>query len=467
MTLALRTRLTLVYTAVFGVLLALFGAASYRLLARQLDEDVTANLTQLTSGLHGYLRFEGGAPTLAFDRTDAEQGAFVGEATRYYQIYDAGSGRLLAQSDSLPPLGLGLAPAEVRAFRDQPQFHDFRTDYGRFRFSNSVISPAAGQSYLLQVGLPLDGVDATLDRFLELLLWGVPLGLAAAVLAGRWMAGVALTPLTQFARATRRIDIANLAARLPVRGAGDEIDTLAEAFNDTLGRLEHAVGEMRQFSAALAHELRTPLTALRGEIELMMRQASSAGRDRSSLASQLEEIDKLRRLIDQLLTLARAEAGEITLARDRVDLSAMSETLVDQLELVAGAKAIDLHCEASNAVVVQGDAQWLERLLLNLVDNAIKFTPEGGRVGVRVFSDAHDATIEVRDTGVGMSREVAQHVFERFFRADPARSPSSTGAGLGLSLVKWIVDRHGGRIQLASEPDRGSTFSVQLPLSAR
>src|SRR5262245_29822376 len=116
MTLALRTRLTLVYTAVFGVLLAILGAVSYRLLARQLDQDVTANLTQLTSGLHGYLHFEGGAPSLAFDRTDAEQGAFVDEATRYYQVYDAVSGRLLAQSDALAPLGLGLTPAEVRAF---------------------------------------------------------------------------------------------------------------------------------------------------------------------------------------------------------------------------------------------------------------------------------------------------------------------------------------------------------------
>jgi signal transduction histidine kinase len=252
-----------------------------------------------------------------------------------------------------------------------------------------------------------------------------------------------------------------------VRGAGDEIDTLAEAFNETLGRLEHAVGEMRQFSAALAHELRTPLTALRGEIELMMRRPPSAARDRSSLASQLEEIDKLRRLIDQLLTLARAEAGEITLARDRVDLSAMSASLVDLLEPVAEAKTVDLRCDVASAVVVEGDAQWLERLLLNLLDNAIKFTPEGGKVGVRVFSDARDATIEVRDTGVGMSRDAAQHAFERFFRADPARSPSSTGAGLGLSLVKWIVDRHGGRIHLASEPDRGSTFSVHLPVSAR
>jgi heavy metal sensor kinase len=333
--------------------------------------------------------------------------------------------------------------------------------------SNSLVPGAGATTYLLQVGVSLGPIDAALRRYCDLLLLGVPVCLLLAGAGSWWLSAFALAPLMRLAGAARGIDVRTLERRLPMRGVNDELEDVARAFNGVLERLDHAVGEMRQFSAALAHELRTPLTALRGEIELTMRQAPAAGSDRSSLASQLEEIDKLRRLIDQLLTLARAEAGEITIARDRVDLSAMSATLVDQLELVAEAKAIDLRCEAANGVVVQGDAQWLERLLLNLVDNAIKFTPEGGTVGVRVFSDAHDATIEVRDTGVGMSREVARHIFERFFRADPARSPSSTGAGLGLSLVKWIVDRHGGRIQLASEPDHGSTFSVHLPLSAR
>jgi heavy metal sensor kinase len=463
-TLALRTRLTIVYTAVFGLLLTLVGLVSYRVLAGQLDADATANLMELTNGLHGYLRLDE-TPAFVYDRNDSEQSAFVQEATRYFQIYDAATGQLISQSDAMEPLGLRFTADEVRGFHDRPQPQDFRTDAGRIRISNSVISGNAGRTYLLQVGASLDALDGVLDRFLELLLWTVPVGLAVAILAGRALAALALQPLSQFADATRAIDIRNLAARLPIRGAGDEIDAVAEAFNDSLGRLELAVGEMRQFSTALAHELRTPLTALRGEIELAMLQTAAADAHRQTLASQLEEIDKLRRLIDQLLTLARAEAGEIAIARERVDVSAMAASLVDQLELVAQAKGIRLHCEGAAGIVVTGDPQWLERLWLNLIDNAIKFTPSGGSVVVRVSRDGDAAAIAVCDTGTGILPDAAPHLFERFYRADPARSPAVHGAGLGLTLVKWIVERHSGRILVDSHPGKGSTFTVRLPIA--
>src|SRR6185295_2037290 len=196
---------------------------------------------------------------------------------------------------------------------------------------------------------------------------------------------------------------------------------------DALARVEYAVGEMRQFSTAIAHELRTPIAALRGEIELAAMKPGTSERDRVAAASQLEELDKLKRLIDQLLTLARAEAGEIPLVRQPVELGALIESVCEQVEAVAHAKGLSLRTEITG-VVVAGDAAWLERMLLNLLDNAFKFTPAGG-------------SMEVRDTGIGMPADVVPHVFERFYRADPARS-ATEGVGLGLSLVKWIVDRH-------------------------
>jgi heavy metal sensor kinase len=469
--LTLRTRLTLVYTAVFGLLLTAIGLVSYRVLARQLDADATAELEELTRGLHGYLLFDGEAPRLEYDRADPEQAAFIHEATRYYQIYEIGSGRLLVQSDALAPLGVHFTPAEVRAFEERPAPLDLATDFGRIRLSNSLVSPAAGRSFLLQVGASLDGMDHSLEQFFDLLLWTVPAGLGAAALAGRWTAGLALAPLSRLAIATRGIDIAELERRLPVRGTGDELDDVAIAFNDTLERLERAVGEMRQWSLALAHELRTPLTALRGEIEMAMR-APAGAEDGAALeaserrlASLLEEIDKLKRVIDQVLTLARAEAGEIAIARERVDLGALGASLCDQLDLVAQARGIGLHYQVDGEAHVVGDASWLERLLLNLVDNAIKFTPEGGRVDVRVGRGDDAALLEVKDTGIGMSSEVAPRIFEHFYRADPARSPGSEGAGLGLSLVKWIADRHDGRISVESRPGAGSIFRVRLPLA--
>lgn len=463
MTLTLRSRLTLIYTAVLGVLLAGIGVVSYKLLKYQLDADVTANLAELTSGLHGYVRFGDETPTIVFDESDPAEAAFINEATRYYQLFDADSGELIAQSDALRPLGLEFTPDEVRQFRDRPASFDVQTDYGRLRLSNSVL--ANGQKkYLLQLGASLAPMDGVLRRFLVLLLVSVPGGLLAALVIGRWMTGIALTPLTKLADSARAIDIGDLQRRMPIRGARDELDAVAVAFNDTLARLEHAVGEMRQFSTALAHELRTPLAALRGDVEIAMLHGTGAEDFRRRFAGQLEEIDKLKRLIDQLLMLARAEAGQIPLRSDSVDLQALATSLVDQLEPVAQAKGVTLGCERTEPVIVEGDADWLKRLLLNLLDNAIKFTPHGGRIVVGVSRIGEVARLVVEDTGIGISPEAMPRIFDRFFRADPARS-SADGVGLGLSLAKWIVDRHHGRIDVESQRGSGSTFTIHLPLA--
>jgi heavy metal sensor kinase len=459
MTFSLRTRLTIVYTVVFGVLLTVIATAAYRRLAEQLDEDATNNLIELTNGLHGYLRIESGTPTLVYDDTDAEEAAFVQRATRFYQVYDTKNGNLLVQSDGLAPMGLTFTAAEVRSFRDQPRLHTMETDYGRIRLSNSIVADDAGETYLLQVGLPLQTMDTTLRHFLQLLLWGVPLGLLAAVVTGRWMAGLALAPLTRLAEAARALDVTNPHERLPVRGAKDELDGVTHAFNDTLARVEHVMEEMRQFSTALAHELRTPIAALRGEIELAAMHSHGEAYKRSA-ASQLEELDKLKRLIDQLLTLARAESGQIPLAHQRVALGELIGSVVEQVEVVAEAKGVGLAHEADPGIVVSGDPEWLERMLLNLLDNAFKFTQAGGQIVIRLTSEQDMARLEVRDTGIGMAPDVVPHVLESFYRADPARS--GQGVGLGLSLVKWIVDRHNGTIRIESQPGRGSAFVINI-----
>jgi heavy metal sensor kinase len=465
MTIALRTRLTVFYTAVFALLLTSMSVLAYRALASQLDADATDALTRLTKGLHGYLRFEDGVPTVAFDAGDDDAAAFIHDATRYYQIYDANTGVLLVQSEALEPLGLRFTPKEVREFRDRPDLEDVRTDYGRIRISNSLISAGPGQTYLLQVGASLEAMDGALSRFLQLLLWSVPVALLITALAGSWVASIALAPLSRLAAATRAIGVTNLQQRLPVRGANDELDGVAQSFNDALARLERAIGEMRQFSTTLAHELRTPLAALRGEIELALLRPGSDQAYRATLASQLEEIDRLKRLIDQLLTLARAEAGQIPLKRERVGLSSLTASVVEQMEPIAQERGLDLRLAVSGEVSVeQGDAEWLRRLLLNLLDNALKFTQPGGTVAVNLSQMNGFVTLQVRDSGEGMSSDAIAHVFEPFYRADPSRSGRVEGAGLGLSLVKWIVDRHGGTIDVDSEPGRGSTFTVHLPV---
>ena len=462
---ALRAKLALVYAAVLAVLLAGFGAAAYHLFADQLDDAADAEVQELTDGLHGYLRFDSGLPTIAYDRTDPSQTAFITTATRYYQIYDADTGAIIVQSDGFEPLALHFTPAEVAFYRTQTSARDIRTDQGRLRFTNTVLRGPGGRNYLLQVGILLADDDAKLDRLRRLMLWSIPVVVAIVALFSRWLAGRSLSPLGALATAARGISVSELHQRLPVRGAGDEVDQVATAFNDTLARLESSVGEMRQFSAALAHELRTPLAALRGEIETTLLRARTAEEYQRSLGSQLEELDRLGRLVTHLLTLARAEAGQIRLARAPVDLSQLGASLVSQLDAVADAKGVALLCDAPSPVVVTGDAGWLERLELNLLDNAIKFTPSGGRVTLHVHASGDTATLSVSDTGIGIPANDLPHVFERFYRADSARSPQM-GVGLGLTLAKWIADHHGATIEAASVEGHGSTLTVSFPVTS-
>jgi heavy metal sensor kinase len=465
-TLPLRARLAVSATVVFAVLIGALAAASYTVLARQLDADASARLAELTEGLHGYLRFHGEAPSVEFDASDGDQVSFVQEATRYYQIYEADSGRLLFQSSAMVPLGLRFAPSQVRAYMASLRSFDVTTDYGRLRVSNSLAPGSGVTTYLLQVGVTLAPNDAALRRYRDLLLLGVPACLILAGAGSWWLSAFALAPLIRLAGAAREIDVRTLERRLPTRGVDDELEDVTRAFNGVLERLDHAVGEMRQFSAALAHELRTPLAALRGEIELALGRLGTGDANRDHLASQIEEIDRLKRLIEQILTLARAEAGQIPLTFAPLDAGELAAALVEQLEPVAQARSIALTCDCVPGAVVRADGEWLRRLLINLLDNALKFTNEGGRVWVRVAPADDQVTIAVGDTGVGIAPTDRPHVFERFFRADPSRTSSTEGTGLGLSLVQWIVERHGGSIGLVSEVGAGSTFTVTLARAA-
>jgi heavy metal sensor kinase len=457
---AVRTRLTLVYTGVLAVLLAALGFAAYRLLSAQLESAANSDLKELTDGLHGYLRMGGDAPAFVYDRRDPAQVAFIESATRYYQLYDLATGELVVQSAAMSPLAVGFTPAEVREFGLREGVRDLYTDQGRLRFSSTVVRLAPDRAYLLQVGVLLRSKDRAMQQFLGLLLWGIPIGLIAAAAASRWMAGRSLAPMRQLSDAARTIGVHALDRRMPVRGAGDEPDQVAIAFNETLGRLEASVAEMRQFSAALAHELRAPLAALRGEIETTLLHPRTADEYQRGLVSQLEEIDKLSRMVSQLLTLARAESGEIQLARDAVDLTALGQSIVSQLETLAEAKDLTITCTGVAPVLVTGDAGWLERLVLNLLDNAIKFTPPGGRVTLTTAQDADTARLVMADTGVGVPAADLPRLFERFYRADSARSPQADGTGLGLTLAKWIADRHHATITAASVPGAGTTFTV-------
>lgn len=460
--LPLRTSLTLLYACLLATVVAGAAVGYHRLLIRQVDADATRTLEEMVRGLHGYVRIDGAEVTFRHDDDDPDAAAFLADATRYYQAFDA-SGRRVAQSDGLAVFGIDYAAPEVAEFRAHPGMHDVDTRQGRVRVSTSLVASAGGDAYVLQVALPLEPTDRTVAAVERTLWWSILAGLVVAVFVGRWMAGRALAPLVRLAAATNAIDVRSLDQRLPVRGAGDELDTLTIGFNEALTRVDRAVGEMRQFSAALAHELRTPLAVIRGETELSLNEAATDGRLRSRLEGQLEELDRLSSMIGQILTLARAESGQISLVRTPVDLTALSRRMVDQLDVMADSKGLTLGIVADAAVLVAGDPGWLERLVLLLLDNALKFTPSGGRVVVTVDHDGHQPRLVVTDTGPGIPTEALPHIFERFFRVDPSRSRSVEGAGLGLALAKWIADQHAADITVANEPSGGARFAVRFP----
>jgi len=305
-------------------------------------------------------------------------------------------------------------------------------------------------------------VENALREFLDTLVLLIPLGVLLAAAGGWWMALRALRPVEHLTASAAQIGISNLSVRVPLRGSGDELDRLAQTFNQTVARLEDAVQQMRQFTASISHELRTPLTALRGEAEVALLEARSPEAYRRVLASQLEEFEKLTQMINRLLTLARAEGGEIHLASDAVNLSALVSSLAGQMEPIASWKRIQLRADVQDEIFVNGDRGWLECAVLNLLDNAIKFTPEGGAVDVAVTAGDGSVCLEFRDTGIGIPAEALPHVFERFYRAEPSRSKEFEGAGLGLALVKWVVENHHGRMDVESQVGRGSRFRVWL-----
>jgi two-component system, OmpR family, sensor kinase len=460
--LGLRTRLTLIFSLVFSGILILIIGGSYRILKFRLDENLRQELRERVAGLRGYLHFDNGKPKFEYDTDDPDEAFFVETSTRYYQIFDAATGEIINQSHELDLLDMDV-PDIKRAVHSGKTFSDAEAGTVRLRFYNEVIRAPDGKSYLLQVGVRRDFADATLRQMLLIALFAVPVGLTVAAIASWWMAGRALQPVNTLTQAAKEIGISDLDRRLPLRGTGDELDQLSVTFNDMFARLAKAIGEMKQFTASISHELRTPLTALRGEAEVMLLQPHPVQEYRRLLASHLEEYDRLTRLINRLLTLARAEAGDIPMHLERVDLAQLTRYLIEQLESVASSKEISLSIDAKDEVNVTADHDWLETAILNLLDNAIRYTPDGGFVTASVAKDAAEGILEIRDTGIGIPADALPHIFERFYRADPSRNGSSEGAGLGLSLVQWIVAQHHGKIEVKSEPGKGSRFIVRLP----
>jgi heavy metal sensor kinase len=264
----------------------------------------------------------------------------------------------------------------------------------------------------------------------------------------------------------RRISAEHLNRQVQGSGAGDELDRLAQTLNDMLGRLNVAFQEVRQFSADASHELQTPLTVLKGEIEVGLRSPRRPEEYQAILRSALEETDRIARLVEGLLLLSRSDTGVLRMDRRSVNLKNLIEEVIQEVRSLAELHSVELRIGPTELAQVQGDPDHLRRLLRNLVDNGIKYTPSGGSVEISLRRDEEFAILRVSDTGMGIAKEDQEKVFRRFYRTAAARAQSESGAGLGLAISRSIVEAHGGRIEVQSAVGKGSLFTVSLPLSS-
>jgi heavy metal sensor kinase len=324
-----------------------------------------------------------------------------------------------------------------------------------------------GRTYLVEMGSSLTSRDEILRGLFFSLCLGLPVVVAGAVLAGHLLIGKALAPVSGAIQASREITLHQLDKRLPLAKTGDEIEELIVALNDMIDRLDHSFRHASRFSADASHELRTPLTILRGELEAALQGDGIDGEARAKIASILEETERLAKVVEGLFAVSRLEAGEAVMEVSRFDLAHLVFSTAEQMELLAEEKQIALAWEADGCIEIEGDRFRLKQVAVNLIDNAIKYTPRGGEVRLSVRRENGRALFQVADTGPGIDLESLPHIFDRFFRSDAARFAERGGAGLGLSIVRTICMAHGGSVVATNREPRGSLFTVDLPLPVR
>jgi heavy metal sensor kinase len=323
------------------------------------------------------------------------------------------------------------------------------------------VATVTGPSYQIAVATDETPIRQALWTLGTILVLGVPCAAGLAMVGGYFLAGRVLGPVGAMAAKARKITADSLGERLPVENPEDEFGRLATVVNETLARLQDSFERLRRFTADASHELRTPLTAIRsvGEVALQGSREPAAYRD--VIGSMLEEVDRLTRLVENLLTLTRAESGRIQPRRDVVDLGELATSIVDQLRVLADEKDQRLSVDVRCAPKAECDAAILRQGLINLLDNAIKYTPAKGSIEVRVYdTPSGDIAVEVCDTGPGIAAEHHPRIFERFYRVDAARARESGGMGLGLAIARWAVEANGGHIELESEEGKGSVFRM-------
>ena len=462
----MRFRLMVSFVLLFAILLAVIGLLFHKTLQIQTETDVRDALEEEWGAAKGYLKIENQRPYWVADQTDPEEAFIVSRLKHIYLLTDA-NGVALDYDDSYESIGLD-SPEEIQRILHlpAPETHMRYDKSGTpYLIKAGKIPDEKGRPYFFAIGRSLAPARKTVSDFTRNYFWMLPAMIALSGLLGWFLAGRAIQPVNFVAQAAQTITGSNLSLQIPLRGAGDELDRLIESFNKMTARLNQSFEQIRRFSTDVSHELRTPLTAIRGQLEVALFTAETPDQYREAMLNALEDVEKLSSIVRALLLLSQAESGQLALQKAPLSLADLAREMVDQFQIPAEEKNVTLTADLDAHTTVSADHTQIERLLSNLLSNAIKYTPEGGSVRVRVGpgEDSGWAQIVVEDTGVGIPAENLPHIFDRFYRVRNSLTESVTGLGLGLSFVAWIVEVHGGRIDVASTEGEGTRFTVLLP----
>jgi heavy metal sensor kinase len=447
-------RLTLWYATVFAAALLVLGVAMWFTVQQSLYHAVDESLGDRVQGIHTFI--EDHKTRLDVDEVKEE---FRAHGERF-QVLDA-HGAVVHRADTLAGVTMPAVDAAVGA----PRFDNLVAHGEPLRFlTQSMV--VDDKVYTVQVAAPLAELQRGLHDALWLLVPLFVLMLLVASAGGYLTSRRALAPVDRITQTARSISADNLSLRLAVPRTGDELERLSATLNEMIGRLEAAFKRISRFTADASHELRTPLAVMRTTAEVALRHPGDGGEHRAALGAVVGEIERTTQLVDNLLLIAKADAGGAQLARVPVDVVAAAAEAHAQMSILARAKGVALEARLpTESIVATGDRDALRRLFLILLDNAIKYTAAGGAAEVVVRKDGAIAIGIVTDTGIGIPTEDLPHVFDRFYRVDRARSRALGGTGLGLAIARWIAESHGGEIVVRSELERGSRFEVRLPLA--
>jgi heavy metal sensor kinase len=464
---SLRFKLIWIHSAAIALVIFCIGLVRYQMISYRLQGSFDAELLRDSKLFASRIRLDDAGFSWSLDGLNSSQALEIQETEPYFILTDA-QGRVLRENIHSRLIQVMFRRGDLKnVIRLSQGFENVTTADGSvYRFvCFPMPSGILPQPAVMHVGRSVELLRGVLREYLIFYIYSVPLMLAISVAVGWYLARRALKPFEEITRTAEKITYENLNTQLLTEHKEEEIQRLVHSFNGMVRRLNESFQQMRKFNADAAHELRTPLAILQGETEVALRSPNLPDEIRLVLASNLEELDRLKRIVNDMLTIAEAEAGRQVLLKDPLDMKPLLEDLVDQMRLLAMDRSVRIDLECSQEIWVDADKLWIRRAIINLLDNAIKYSKDGGKVEISAMSQDSSMYLEIKDYGIGISPEDLPHIFDRLYRADPARNRDSGGAGLGLALVKWIIEAHKGSISVESEADQGSRFKISLPIT--